>query len=138
MASFYGGGALSGTGGGSGSGGGTQYNTIYNTIYNTVANQAGSQTEPTTLSTLDYGIYTFDGKYTISDDDTTIKQTDGPVVMTVYKDEDTNEKCVQFYTSEEHTVYLNALYYDNAGNLVYTKKTPIEEGGQEDWHEFGG
>ena len=58
-----------------------------------------------------------------------------PVIMSVYQDTETDEKVIQFYTSEDHTVYLNSYYYSGT-TLTHTEKKEIGGEAQEDWHDF--
>lgn len=130
MSSFYGNG-----GGGSSSGGPGSDN--YNDLLNIPVSNIGSFTASTSpvLSTLSEKHYNLTGYYRI-DPDGEVQYTNTSIDLLIYKDQQTGNKVIQFYTTENAVTYLNIYIYSDS-DLVQKKK--IELGGAAgaaNWEDF--
>ena len=118
MSSFY------GMGGGSAKSG-SNLNNDYNKIRNTPVTNIGTTTlgNFVVLSDLDEKHYNLTGYYKLDSDDS-IHQAKSPLDVLIYKDSNTGYKVIQYFTTEDATVYLNTRVYDGA-NLLKNDKIDL-------------
>lgn len=117
MGSFYG-------MGGSGSSGGSNSN--YDKMLNTPITNVGTKTlgNFTILSSLEEKHYNVIGYYKIDSNDS-IHNAKTPLDVLIYKDSNTDNKVIQFFTSEDGTIYLNTFVYNENGQRVKSNKIDL-------------
>lgn len=117
MSSFYG-----MRGNGSSGGSSSDYNKILNTpITNVGTNTLGNFT---VLSSLEEKHYNVIGYYKIDSNDS-VHNAKTPLDVLIYKDSNTDNKVIQFFTSEDGIIYLNTFVYDENGQRVKSDKIDL-------------
>lgn len=104
MGSFYGNVVIGGSGSGVSS-----YDELSN---RPIINLIGTETSPTILYELDYGIYLLKGSYKYTTNDETKQTTQ--LMIQIFQDEVTNQKVAKFEKFENQDLIVYTVSYDDA------------------------
>lgn len=128
MGSFYG---MGGSGGS-----GSNLNNDYNNVKNAPIVNVGTTTlgNFVVLSGLEEKHYNVTGYYKVDSNDE-VHLTQSPLDVLIYKDSETGNKVVQYFTAENGIVYLNTHIYDDEGKIVQDDKIDLTTKSQK-WSEF--